>query len=190
MAKINVSARRLSHFQGRGRMDAALGTVAYSGRIVGTNVGPPAILRSVSQVYLRAGTMESTEHLATHALAKNIMSMMGCMPLFETVYNNPSYSLLSNATDDEIVNNPNKFDAHYFANLIPGTIQINEIFKNTESAIFNLDADIPINIQIQNKKAAEILQKGKADYTRVAAKTVSYNLSLATNHTVRALRLI
>ena len=190
MPKIQISSRRFTHTLGKSRMDAALSTVAHSGRIVGTTTGPPAMIRSVSQTFLRNGTMESTEHLATHALARNIMSMMGCTPLSQTVYNNSNYSLLTDQTDEELVDNPNKIDENYFRTLTPGTINISDVFKDTDGPIFNIDTDLPLNLQVQNKKEATLLEKGKADYVRVAAKTLALNLSLDTTHKVRAFRII
>ena len=121
-----------------------------------------------------------------NAMATEILSLIGCSLINDDILKNPHYSLVNDQTDTEVVDNPNKFDANFFKNLRNETIQINNVFKNTEDSIFNLDVEIPLDNQKTNQQVRTV--KDYTNCTNVVSKIISLNFVVPGVPTIRALK--
>ena len=61
--------------------------------------------------------------------------------ILDNELNNKNYSLITTQIDTEIVDNPNKIDNVQFSKLTKTKLALNDVFKNSNDAIFTVDTN-------------------------------------------------
>ena len=164
----------------------SLSNLNISGYIINSPTRTSANIRTLTLQAREMQIILPSNMPSNNAMATEILSLMGCSLINDDVLKNPHYSLVNDQTDTEVVDNPNKFDANFFKNLKNETIQINNVFKNTEDSIFNLDPEIPLDNQKINQQIKAV--KNYTNCTNVVSKIISLNFVVPGVPTIRAFK--
>ena len=84
-------------------------------------------------------------------LALEILSAIGCSQVTDKTVNKSNFSLLTQQTDTETIDNPNKIDTNAFASIAKGKVKFDKIIKDENNNFFRLDQQIPDNYQKQQE---------------------------------------
>jgi len=143
-------------------------------------------IRMLAQVAQRQQIIPPNNIIDLNSIAIEVMSLMGCSPVYDQSINTAEYSLVDNsaANDTEQIKNPNKIDIGSFQNLKAETILINDIFKNTQDSIFQLDEALPLRVE-NSHKAFKLLQEN-TNYSMVVSKLIDLNFLGSSIPVIRA----
>ena len=132
-------------------------------------------IRMLAQVAQRQQIIPPNNIIDLNSIAIEVMSLMGCSPVYDRSINTAEYSLVDNsaANNTEQIKNPNKIDISSFQNLKAETILINDIFKNTQDSIFQLDEALPL--RVENSQKAFKLNQENTNYSIVVNKLIELN---------------
>jgi len=115
----------------------------------------------------------SHKQVSTNMLAHGLLGGMACSVSSE----GPSYSLLFEQTDKEVVVNPNILDSQLYATLAPKTISALDKFINPADAFYTRDEPITrglIEYKRKRKGVAQKTQKG-GDINKLASAIIQTN---------------
>ena len=132
-------------------------------------------IRMLAQVAQRQQIIPPNNIIDLNSIAIEVRSLMGCSPVYDRSINTAEYSLVDNsaANNTEQIKNPNKIDISSFQNLKAETILINDIFKNTQDSIFQLDEALPL--RVENSQKAFKLNQENTNYSIVVNKLIELN---------------
>tara|TARA_Y100000592_G_scaffold781_1_gene1299 strand:+ start:62766 stop:63344 length:579 start_codon:yes stop_codon:yes gene_type:complete len=143
-------------------------------------------IRMLAQVAQRQQIIPPNNIIDLNSIAIEVMSLMGCSPVYDRSINTAEYSLVDNsaANNTEQIKNPNKIDISSFQNLKAETILINDIFKNTQDSIFQLDEALPL--RVENSQKAFKLNQENTNYSIVVNKLIELNFLGSSMPAIRA----
>lgn len=124
-------------------------------------------------------------HMDNNQLSLDILATIGCSQVTDPSVNIANYSLLTNQTDAEIVENPNKIDMKNFENIGKGKVHFRNVLKNEESYFYRLDQEIPKNY---TKEQETLKQENPYEFDRVVSKLYDINFINPEVPTLRSLR--
>jgi hypothetical protein len=130
-------------------------------------------------------TTPSITKTSPAALSEEILSSIGCTSIIEEEINKPDFSLISEQTDTDTLDNPNKLDHKQFTNIKKANVSLDGILKSDNDSIYYLDEDVPDNYKKQMKKSK---QKNKVPLTNVASRIVQINDGSGNSNTLRNLK--
>ena len=143
---------------------------------------------TITEKMKRRGTIEPTEHTDSINLSEKLLSSLGCSVILDGPLTKKNYTLISDQKDTETIDNPNKIELDQFKDIKKQKIKIDQVFKTTNDAIFELDSDLPNNYKQQIINTTEVIKK--PDLTTVIVKAIDMSLNTPGVKTVRAFKEI
>ena len=165
-------------------------TRVYNGRL--TSVTSPTSLQSMKVNKLgislaKNSSIKIEPQMDNDLLALEILSAIGCSQVTDKTVNKSNFSLLTQQTDTETIDNPNKIDTNAFASIAKGKVKFDKIIKDENNNFFRLDQQIPDNYQ---KQQEDIKMKKPREFGFVVESLYDINFLNAKVPTLRGLKRI
>lgn len=130
-------------------------------------------------------SLKIESHMDNNQLSLDILATIGCSQVTDPNINIANYSLLTNQTDTEIVDNPNKIDMKNFENIGKGKVYFKNVLKNEDSYFYRLDQEIPKNYI---KEQEMLKEENPYEFNHVVSKLYDINFINPEVPTLRSLK--
>lgn len=129
--------------------------------------------------------MKIEANMDNNQMALDILATIGCSQVTDPKVNVANYSLLSQQTDTEIIDNPNKIDNKNFKNIGKGKVSFKNILRDEESNFYRLDQQIPDNYI---KEQEELKQDNPYEFNIIVSNLYDINFLNPSVTTLRSLK--
>lgn len=169
---------------------ATSSTKVFNGRL--TSVLSPTSLQSMKVNRLGVNLSKNSNiniqpQMDNDLMALEILSAIGCTQVTDKKVNRADFSLLTQQTDAETIDNPNKIDASAFATITKGNVKFDKIIKDENNNFFRLDQQIPDNYK---KEQQDIKLSKPREFAFVVETLYDVNFLNPSVATLRGLKRI
>ena len=111
------------------------------------------------------------QQLDSNELSKDILTAMGISCITDNLINIPNYTLMSDQTDSETVDNPNKLERNYYASLKAGKVSFRNVLKDDSLPFYKFD-EKPSEMYINEKNEFEKKDTSSMGYDTIVSEIV------------------